>query len=61
MSRQSSELGVQGMIVRQERLLAMEDRRICAGGIIETIDLASAERKLDAGIRAGCGSVSKSG
>ena len=31
-----------------ERLLPMQDRRVGAGGIIEAVDLASAERKLHA-------------
>jgi hypothetical protein len=26
----------------------MQDRRVCAGGVVEAIDLASAERELDA-------------
>jgi hypothetical protein len=46
--RQPGELGVQGVIVCQERLLPMQDRRVGAGGIIEAVDLASAERKLHA-------------
>ncbi len=48
LSRQPGELAVQGMIGRQKHLLAMQDRRIGAGGVIEAIDLASAERELDA-------------
>jgi hypothetical protein len=39
---------VRGVTARLERLLAMQDRRVCAGGVIEAIDLASAERQLDA-------------
>jgi hypothetical protein len=46
--RQSGELGVQGVIARQKRLLAVQDRRVGAGGIIEAIDLASAKRQLRA-------------
>jgi hypothetical protein len=45
---QPGELGAEGMIGRQKRLLAMENRRIRAGGIIEAVDLAGAERELDA-------------
>ena len=45
---QPRELGVEGMIGRQKRLLAMEDRRIRAGGVIEAIDLACRDRELDA-------------
>ena len=48
--RQPGELGVEGMIGRQKRLLAMQDRRVCAGGVIEAIDLAGAERELDAAL-----------
>jgi hypothetical protein len=36
------------VIGRQKRLLAVQDRRVVAGGIIEAIDLASAKRELDA-------------
>ena len=46
--RQSGELGVQGVIARQERLLPMQDRGVGTGGIIEAIDLSSAQRELDA-------------
>jgi hypothetical protein len=45
---QPGELGVQGVIACQERLLAMQDRRVCAGGVVKAIDLAGAERELDA-------------
>jgi hypothetical protein len=45
---QPGEFGVQGMIAVQKRLLAMEDRRVCAGGVIEAVDLARPERELDA-------------
>ena len=40
---QPRELGVEGMIGRQERLLAMEDRRVGTGGVVEAVDLAGAE------------------
>ena len=46
--RQPGELGVERMIARQKRLLAMQDRRVCAGGVVEAIDLAGPERQLDA-------------
>ena len=36
------------MIGRQKCLLAVDDRRIAASGIVETVNLASAERELDA-------------
>jgi hypothetical protein len=39
---------MEGMIGRQKRLLAVEDRRIGAGEIVEAVDLAGAERELDA-------------
>jgi hypothetical protein len=39
---------VQRVIARQERLLAMQDRRVSACGIVKAIDLASAQRELDA-------------
>ena len=39
---------MQGVIARQERLLAMQDRRVCAGGVFKALDLASPERELDA-------------
>ena len=39
---------MQRVIARQERLLAMQDRRVCAGGVVEAVDLAAAERRLDA-------------
>jgi hypothetical protein len=45
---QPGELGVEGMIGREECLLAMEDRWISAGGVIEAVNLAGAERELDA-------------
>jgi len=45
---QAGKLRVEWMIGREERLLAMEDRRVCAGVVFEAIDLAGAERQLDA-------------
>jgi hypothetical protein len=54
---QRGELGVERMIGRQERLIAVEDRWIGAGSVVEAIDLAGAERELCAtlacGVRAG--------
>jgi hypothetical protein len=47
---QPGELGVKRMIGREECLLAMENRRIPAGGIVEAVDLAGAERELDAAL-----------
>ena len=47
---QPGELGMEWMVGRQESLLAMEDRRIRAGGVVEAVDLAGAERKLDAAV-----------
>jgi hypothetical protein len=44
---QPGELAVEGMIGREECLLAMENRRISAGSLNEAVDLASAERELD--------------
>jgi hypothetical protein len=35
------------MIGRQERLFAVQDRRVGTGGVIEAIDLARSERELD--------------
>jgi len=45
---QPGELGVQRMIGREKGFLAVEDRRIRAGGVVEAVDLAGAERELDA-------------
>jgi hypothetical protein len=45
---QSGELGAERMIGREECLLAMENRRISAGGVIEAVNLAGAERELGA-------------
>jgi hypothetical protein len=45
---QARELGMQRMIGREECLLAMEDRRVCAGFVFEAIDFASAERQFHA-------------
>jgi hypothetical protein len=39
---QPGELGVERMIGRQKRLLAMEDRWIGTGGVVEAVDLACA-------------------
>jgi hypothetical protein len=44
---QSGELGVERVIGLQERLLAMEDRRIGAGSVIEAVNLEGTERELD--------------
>ena len=44
---QPGDLGVEQVIGRQERFLAIEDRRIRAGGVVEAVDLAGAERELD--------------
>ncbi len=43
------------MIGCEERLLAVEDRRVCAGGVFEAIDFAGAERELDAAEQGGVG------
>jgi hypothetical protein len=45
---QSRKLGLEGMIGREEGLLAMEDRRIWAGVVFEAIDRAHAGRQFDA-------------
>ena len=45
---QAGELGVERVIGHQERLLAVQDRRVRAGGVFQAIDLAGAERELDA-------------
>jgi hypothetical protein len=58
---QSGELGVKGMIGRQKRLLAMENRRIRAGGVVEAVDLTRVEREIDATVESRVLSVSKSG
>ena len=50
---QSRKLGMEGMISRQKRLLAMEDRRIRAGGVFPAVDLAGAEREPDAALEYG--------
>jgi hypothetical protein len=47
---QPGELGVERMIGREECLLATEDRRISAGGVIEAVALAGAELELDAAL-----------
>ncbi len=54
---QPGEFGVEGMIDRAKRLLAVEDRWIGTGGVIEAVDLAGAEREF--GVRPECGSVTK--
>jgi hypothetical protein len=58
---QSRELRVECVIGCEERLFAVEDRRVGAGLIFEAIDLAGAERELDAAEQAEWGLVSKSG
>jgi hypothetical protein len=40
---QPGELGVEGMISRQKRFLAMEDRWIRAGGVVESGNLTGAK------------------
>ena len=45
---QPGKLGIERMIVRQERLLAMQDRRIRARVKFEAIDLSGAQRQFDA-------------
>jgi hypothetical protein len=50
---QSGELGTEGMIGRQESLLAMEDRWIGTAGVFQTVNLAGAERELDAPLEGG--------
>jgi hypothetical protein len=47
---QPGELGVEGMIDSEECLLAMENRRIRAGRVFEAVNLADAERELDAAL-----------
>ena len=47
LSRQASELGMERMIGRQKRLLTVQDRRVVAGSVIETFNLAGPERELD--------------
>jgi hypothetical protein len=45
---QPGESGMQRLLRREERLLAVEHRRICGAGILQALDLAGAERQLDA-------------
>jgi hypothetical protein len=47
---QPGELVTEGMIGRQERFLAMEDRWIGASSVLEAVDLAGAQRELDAAL-----------
>jgi hypothetical protein len=47
------ELYVEGIIGREECLLAMENRRISAGSLIEAVDLAGTEREF--GVRRSAG------
>jgi hypothetical protein len=48
---QPGDLGVDGMIGCEQCLLAMKDRWIGAGAVVEALDLASAERELDAPLK----------
>jgi len=45
---QAGELGVERMIARHERFLAVDGRRVGAGGVFQAVNLASVQRKLDA-------------
>ncbi len=45
---QAGKLGVQRVITRHERLLAVEDQWLGAGGVFQAVDLAAAQRELDA-------------
>jgi hypothetical protein len=45
--RQADELGVQGMVRRQERFFAMQHRRVVAGGVVVAIEPAVAQRQAD--------------
>jgi len=45
---QARELRVERVIARHERFLAVEDRRVRAGGVFQAVDLAGAKRELDA-------------
>jgi hypothetical protein len=45
---QLGEFGVEWVLRCEERLIAMQDRRVGAGVVFEAIDLAGAERELDA-------------
>jgi hypothetical protein len=47
---QPGEFGVEGMIGRQERLLTVQNRRIRAGCVVEAVNLAGAERELNAAL-----------
>jgi hypothetical protein len=44
---QPGEFGVEGMIGRQKRVFAMQDRRVRTHRVIEAVNLAGAERELD--------------
>ena len=46
--RQPGEFGVEGMIGCEERLLAVQDRRVRAGGVVDALDLAGPQVELDA-------------
>jgi hypothetical protein len=48
LARQPLELRPQGVVGQEESLLAVEDRRIRARGVIAALDLAGAEIELDA-------------
>jgi hypothetical protein len=54
---QLGEFGVEGVFGCEHGLLAVEDRRVCAGLEFEAIDFTGAERELDAaeqgGVRVG--------
>jgi hypothetical protein len=45
---QSGKLGMQRVIGGQERLLAVQDRRVGAGRVFEAVNLAGAQREPDA-------------
>jgi hypothetical protein len=52
---QPGEFGVEWVIGWEESLIAMKDRRVCAGLVFEAVDLAGAEGELDAAEQGGVG------
>ena len=55
LSRQSGETGMQRMVGRHERLLAMKNGRVGRAGIFKALDLAGAEQDSDAPAKCGVG------
>src|SRR5262249_18813398 len=59
LAREASELGTLRVIRAEERLLAVQDRRVRDRRVVEAIDLARAKRQLNAALQRGMGVVLK--